>query len=142
MKYGRSNRAPVLDEDDDDGDVPLPSHIVSDQINLLDLREAMGDDCISDWTRKHEGDTHLEKRKFQKGPTKGDPKRQKGKGKAAAKLVSSDTSTDDGDGERSPPYQETEDSSSADDGDDSDGANAGGSGSGGGRGGKGPKILN
>ena len=64
MEYGRSNRAPVLDEDDDDGDVPLPSHIVRDQINLSDLREAMGDDCISDWARKHVGDTHLGKRKF------------------------------------------------------------------------------
>ena len=42
MEYGRSNRAPVLDEDDDDGDVPLPSHIVRDQINLSDLREATG----------------------------------------------------------------------------------------------------
>ena len=28
MEYARSNRAPVLDEDDDDGDIPLPSHIV------------------------------------------------------------------------------------------------------------------
>ena len=142
MEYGRSNWAPVLDEDDDDGNIPLPSHIVRDQINLPDLREATGDDSISDWARKNVGDTHLGKRKFQKGPTKGDPKCQKGKGKAASKLVSSDTSTDDGDGEHSPPYQETEDSSSADDGDDSDGADAGGSGSGGGRGGKGPKILN
>ena len=40
--------------------------------------------------------------------------------------MSSDTSTDDGDGERSPPYQETGDSSSTDDGNDSDGADAGG----------------
>ena len=72
------------------------------------------------------GDTHLEKWKFQKGPTKGDPKRQKGKGKAATKPVSNDTETDDGEGERSPPYQEPNDSSSADDGDDSDGADAGG----------------
>ena len=47
MEYGRSNRALVLDEDDDDGDIPLPSHIVRDQINLSDLREATGDDCIS-----------------------------------------------------------------------------------------------
>jgi hypothetical protein len=30
MEYGRSNEALVLDEDDDDGDVPLPSHIVMD----------------------------------------------------------------------------------------------------------------
>ena len=125
MEYGRSNRAPVLDEDDDDGDVPLPSHIVRDQINLSDLCEATGDDSISDWARKNVGDTHLGKRKLQKGPTKGDPKRQKGKGKATAKPVSSDTETDDGEGERSPPYQESKDSSSTDDGDDSYGADAG-----------------
>jgi len=48
MEYGRSNRAPVLDEDDDDGDIPLPSHIVRDQINESDLREATGNDSISD----------------------------------------------------------------------------------------------
>ena len=36
--------------------------------------------------------------------------------------MSSDTETDDVEGERSPPYQESEDSSSADDGDDGDGA--------------------
>ena len=50
------------------------------------------------------------------------------------------TETDDGEGDRSPPYQESKDSSSADDNDDSDGADAGGgagggaSGSGGARG--------
>ena len=136
MEYGRSNRAPVLDEDDYDGDIPLPSHIVRDQINLSDLREAMGDDFISDWARKNVGDTHLGRRKLQKGLTKGHPKRPKGKG--TAKPVSSDTETDDGEGERSPPYQESKDSSSADDGDDSDGADAdaaaGGGGSGGARG--------
>ena len=135
MEYGRSNRAPVLDEDDDDGDVPLPSHIVRDQINLSDLRDTTGDACISDWARRHVGDTHLGKRKFQRGHTKGDSKRQKQKGKATAKSVNSDTSTDDGDGERSPPYQETGDSSSAGDGDGSDGADAGGGGGGGSGGG-------
>jgi len=130
MEYGRSNRAPVLDEDDDDGDIPLPSHIVRDQINVSDLREATGNDSISDWARQNIGDTHLGKRKLHKGPKKGDSKRRKGKG--TAKPVSSDTKTDDGKGERSPPYQESEDSSSADDGDDGDGAqpNAGGGGSG------------
>ena len=116
MEYGRSNRAPVLDEDDDDGDIPLPSHIVRDQINVSNLREDTGDDSISDWARKNVGDTHLGKRKLQKGPTKGDPKHQKGK--TTAKPVSGDTETDDGEGERSPPYQESMDSSSADDDDD------------------------
>ena len=56
--------------------------------------------------------------------------------------MNSNTSTDDGDGTRSPPYQETEDSSSTDDGDGSDGADAGGGGSsssgGGGSAGGGP----
>ena len=37
--------------------------------------------------------------------------------------MSSDTETDDGEGERSPPFQESKDSTSAD---DSDGADAGG----------------
>ena len=64
MEYGRSNRAPVLDEDDDDGDIPLPSHLVRDQINMSDLREATGDDSISDWARKNVGGTHLGKRKL------------------------------------------------------------------------------
>ena len=99
---------------------------------MSDLREATGDDFISDWARKNVGDTHLGKRKLQKGPTKGDPKRQKGNGKATTKPVSSDTETDDGKGERSPPYQESDDSSSAEDGDEGDGAepDAGGGGSG------------
>ena len=89
-------------------------------------KEATGNDSISDWARQNIGDTHLGKRKLHKGPKKGDSKRRKGKG--TAKPVSSDTETDDGEGERSPPYQESEDSSSADDGDDGDGAqpNAGG----------------
>jgi len=124
MEYGRSNRAPVLDKDDDDDDIPLPSHIVRDQINVSDLREATGDDSISDWARKNVGDTHLGKRKLQKGLAKGVTKRRKGKG--TSKPVSGDTETDDGEGERSPPYQESKDSSSADDDDDSDDADAGG----------------
>ena len=70
------------------------------------------------------GDTHLGKRKLQKGPTKGHPKRPKGKG--IAKPVSSDTETNDGECKCSPPYQESKDSSSADDDNDSDGADAGG----------------
>jgi hypothetical protein len=86
FEYARFNQEPVLDEDEDDGDVPLPSHLVSDHVYPSDLRETTSDDCISDWARRVVGDTHLVKRKFQKGPTKGDPKRQRGqvqtKGKA------------------------------------------------------------
>lgn len=28
MEYGRSNKAPVLDEEDEGTDIPIPSHIV------------------------------------------------------------------------------------------------------------------
>jgi hypothetical protein len=142
FEYGRSNQEPVLDEDDDDGDIPLPSHLVSDHVDPSNLRETTGDDCISDWARRVVRYTHLGKRKFQKRLTKGDPKRQrgqvqtKGKGKTTTIPVDSDTSTNDGDGQRSPPYQESGDSSSPDDGDgDGDGDDSDGDGGGGGSGG-------
>jgi hypothetical protein len=77
---------------------------VSDHVDPSDLRETMGDDCISDWARRVVGDSHLGKRKFQEGPKKGDPKRQRGKGKTTIIPVDSDTSSNDGDGQRSPPY--------------------------------------
>jgi hypothetical protein len=76
MEYGRSNEAPVLDAANDDGDVPILSHIVSDHIDPSVLRDATGDECITDWACRNVGDTHLGKRKFQKGPKKVDSKRQ------------------------------------------------------------------
>jgi L-ascorbate metabolism protein UlaG (beta-lactamase superfamily) len=83
MEYGRSNPAPVLDEEDGDGDVPLSSHLVRDHIHPTGLRDDMGDDCISNWAHRNVGDTHLGKRKLQKGVTMGDLKRRRGKGKVA-----------------------------------------------------------
>jgi hypothetical protein len=129
MEYGRSNRAPVLDEDDDEGDTPLPSHIVTEHITPSDLRTSTGDECISDWARRNVGDTHLGKRKLHVGPTRDNPKRQAtGKGKRT--IVLSDEDTDDGEGDRSPHYQESQDSSSDDDddGDDDDDDDDGGDG--------------
>jgi hypothetical protein len=67
MEYGRSNRDPVLDEDDDDGDVPIPSQLVRDHINISDLCDATGDECISDWAHRHVGDTHIGKRRCRVG---------------------------------------------------------------------------
>jgi hypothetical protein len=64
FEYGRSNQDLVLDEDDDDGDVPLLSHIVSDRVDPSALRETTRDVCISDWARRVVGNTHLGKRKF------------------------------------------------------------------------------
>jgi uncharacterized membrane protein YgcG len=147
MEYGRSNKAPVLDEDDDDGDVPLPNPLVSDQIAPEDLRAATGAEGISDWARQHVGDSHLGKRKLQTGRSKGAPKPKRGKGKAIAKEVHSDEdTTDDDEGNRSPEYAESNDSSSADDGDgsgDGDGSADGdgdGDGDGGGGGGGGAAV--
>jgi uncharacterized membrane protein YgcG len=146
MEYGRSNLPPVLDEDSDEMDVPLPSHLVryiifiyiqmcvyvspvlcdsfvcvgSDQIDPDDLRQATGHDCISDWARRNVGATHLGKRKMQMVPPKGHDKRHRGKGKA----VTSDTETED------EQYQ-SQDSGDDDSGDD-DSANDGASGSDGG----------
>jgi hypothetical protein len=75
------------------------------KIDPRDLETATGDDCISDWARINVGSSHIGKRLFQSGPKQGDPKRQKGKTKAPIE-VTSDASTDDDDGQRSPPYQE------------------------------------
>jgi hypothetical protein len=33
MEYGRSNREPVLDEEDEDSDIPISSQLVRDQID-------------------------------------------------------------------------------------------------------------
>jgi hypothetical protein len=98
MEYGRSKREPILDEEDEDSHVPIPSHLVRGQIDPKDLKTATGDDCITDWARRNVGSSHIGKRMFQSGPKQGDPKRQKGKTKAPKKPVISDASTDDGDG--------------------------------------------
>jgi hypothetical protein len=136
FEYARSNQELVLyEDDDDDKDVPLQSHLVSDHVDPSDLRDTTGDDCISDWARRVVGDSHLGKRKFQEGPKKDDPKCQRGKGKSTTIPVDIDTSTDDGDGKRSPPYQESGDSSSSDDGDGDDSDGDGGDGGGGSGGG-------
>jgi hypothetical protein len=137
-EYGRSNREPVLDEEDEDSDIPIPSQLVRDQIDPKDLQTAMGDDCISDRARRNVVSSHIGKRLFPSGPKQSDPKHQNGKTKAPAKQVTSDASTDDDDGQHSPPYQESGDSSSAeddgddddDDDDDGDGNGDGGSGDG------------
>nr|CAB3478940.1 unnamed protein product [Digitaria exilis] len=83
--------------DDDEGDTPLPSNIVVDKINPADLR----------------------KRKYHIAPSKVVPKRQRGqatgKGKQKEIEVLSGEDTDDGEGDKSPEYQESQDSSSGDD---------------------------
>jgi hypothetical protein len=77
MEYGRSNQEPVLDEEDEDSDIPIPSQLVRDQIDPRDLGTATGDDCISDWARRNVGSSDIGKRLFQSGSKQGDPKRKK-----------------------------------------------------------------
>jgi hypothetical protein len=72
MEYGKSNREPVLDEEDEDSDIPISSQLVRDQIDPKDLQTATGDDCISDWERRNVGSSHIGKRMFQSGPKQGD----------------------------------------------------------------------
>jgi hypothetical protein len=120
MEYGRSNWDLVLHEEDEDNDVPIPSQLVRDQIDPKDLKTATGGDCISDWARRNVGSSHIGKWKFQSGPTLGNPKRNKDKTKAPEKPVISDASTDDGDGQRIPSYQDSGDSSSAENAGDDD----------------------
>jgi hypothetical protein len=98
MEYGISNRELVLDEEDEDSDIPIPSPLVRDQIDPKDLETATNDDCISDWARRNVGSSHIGKKLFQSGPKQSDPKRQKGKTKAPSIEVTSDVSTDDDDG--------------------------------------------
>jgi hypothetical protein len=121
MEYVRSNREPVLDEEDEDSDIPIPSQLVRDQIDPRDLETSTSDDCISDWARRNVGSSHIGKMLFQSGPKQGDPKCQKGKTTAPIEVTSDASTDDDDDGQRSPPYQESADSSSGeDDGDDDD----------------------
>ncbi|KAF8677260.1 hypothetical protein HU200_046742 [Digitaria exilis] len=73
------------------------------------------------WTQKG-------KRKYHIAPSKVIPKRQRGqatgKGKQKEIEVLSDEDTDDGEGDKSPEYQESQDSSSGDDGDDNNDGDA------------------
>jgi hypothetical protein len=39
----------VLDEEDEDSDIPVPSQLVRDQIDPKDLQTATGDDWQSHW---------------------------------------------------------------------------------------------
>jgi hypothetical protein len=69
MEHGRSNAPPVMDEDSDCSDTPLPSQIftsiVEEDVNL------------DQWATKNVGDTHLGKRKTKVPQSQGPQKRSK-----------------------------------------------------------------
>ncbi|XP_066162205.1 uncharacterized protein [Oryza sativa Japonica Group] len=115
MDNARSNACPELDEDSAESDAPLPSQLVSDLVNLDDLRRTTGASSIAEWADTNVGDTHIGKRKTRKPPKARPSKKVKGKGPRSTS-VDSDEET-----QGSPEYQESNDSSSrteTDDGDD------------------------
>jgi hypothetical protein len=69
MEHGRSNAPPVMDEDSDCTDTPVPSQIftsiVEEDVNL------------DQWATKNVGDTHLGKRKTKISQSQGPQKRSK-----------------------------------------------------------------
>jgi len=130
MEAGRSVGVPELDEDDSDSDAPLPSHLVSATVDPSDLRRQTEAPSISDWAAKVVGDTHTGKRKQQKFVARKRSKKpkatKKSKGKSTMPVLS-DESTDSP--SKSPPYAESNDSSSktdTDGGDDASDAQGGG----------------
>src|SRR6266508_3797830 len=123
MEAGRSVGVPELDEETSDSEAPLPSHFVSDTVDPSDLRRQTGAPSITQWASKVVGDTHTGKRKHQKFVVSQCSKKPKAtkKSKGKSKLpVQSDESTDSP--AKSPPYAESNDSSSKTDTDDGDDA--------------------
>ena len=115
----------MLDEEDTKSDTPLPSSRtprVTPHYHQASWLKALSRKILVEWTKKNMGDTHVSKRKMQFMLPK---TRKKGK-----ETVTGDDTTDSGD--KSPPYQESVDSSSAvssdDEGGDGSGSGIGGSG--------------
>jgi hypothetical protein len=73
MEYGRSNEAPLLDEDTQ-SDTPMPSRIVTERDDARSMQRITCNASLVEWADEIVGDTHIGKRK-QKTMTK------KGKGK-------------------------------------------------------------
>jgi hypothetical protein len=69
MEHGRSNEAPLLDEDDTQSDNPMPSSIVTEHDDARSLQRITGKASLVEWADETVGDTHIGKRK-QKTMTK------------------------------------------------------------------------
>jgi hypothetical protein len=109
MEHGRSNEAPLLDEDDTQSDNPMPSSIVTEHDDARSLQRITGKTSLVEWADETVGDTHIGKQK-QKTMTK------KAKGKKQKRLHASDDEIPSLEG--SPKYQESNLRSSATDSDD------------------------
>jgi hypothetical protein len=86
MEHGRSNKDPLLDEEDTQSDNPIPSRIVTQGDDATTLQRITCKASLLDWTDEIVGDTHIGKRK-QKTMTK------KGKRKKWKRVLGSDEET-------------------------------------------------
>jgi hypothetical protein len=109
----------LLDEEDKESDTPIPNRMVTQDDDTWTLRQITGASPIVDWTEQNVGDTHIGKRKLKIGPRKDKGKKAKTMDEAVPGSDESTPSLDEG---QSPPYQESNLSTSAssddDDGDD------------------------
>jgi hypothetical protein len=73
MKHGRSNDAPLLDEDTQ-SDTTMPSSLVTECDDARSLQKITGKSSLVEWVDETIGDTHIGKRKQ-------NTMKKKGKGK-------------------------------------------------------------
>jgi hypothetical protein len=116
---GRSNVEPLLDEEDTESDTPISNRMVTQDDDMRTLMQIACASLIVDWAKQNVGVTHIGKRELKAGP-------RKDKGKKAnttnEPVIGSDESTPSPDEGWSPPYQESNLSTSASfDDDDRDG---------------------
>jgi hypothetical protein len=74
MEHGRSNEAPLLDEDDTQSDTPMSSRVVIECDDATSLQKITGKASLIEWADETIGDTHINKRKQK-------TMKKKGKGK-------------------------------------------------------------
>jgi hypothetical protein len=116
---GHSNVDPLLDEEDTESDTPIPNRMVTEDDDMRTLRQTTGTYSIVDWAEKNVGDTHIGKRKLKARPGKDKGKKTKTTDEVVLQSDESTLSPDEG---RSPPYQESNlSTSTSSDNDDGDG---------------------
>jgi hypothetical protein len=112
---GRSTVDPLLGKEDMESGTPIPNRMVTEDDDMQTLRKITGASSIIDWTEKNMGDTHIGKRKLKAGTRKDKAKKAKTTEEA---VLGSDESTQSSNDGWSPPYQESNLSTSASSADD------------------------
>jgi hypothetical protein len=74
MEHGRSNEAPLLDEEDTQSDTPMPSRVVTERDDATSLQKIIGKPSFVEWADEIVVDTHIGKRKQKTMKKKGKEK--------------------------------------------------------------------